>query len=301
MNILTQYPFPPIDPTTDCSPKWQPGTGFILNQEVMPYLVYTVSPSGWDYALTLMHEKLDDKDHYINRASRHYAIQAIKRRVPQPQESIIMEVGCSSGYFIEQATHDIHGLNIIGTDYTAENLEILSRKNTNSIPFIQHDITKSSLPSNSINFITMLNVLEHIEEDNKALTECHRLLKTGGYLYCEVPAGPNLYDAMDTHLKHFRRYRLKDLTAQMEKAGFNISHATHLGFILYPPFWLVKKINRLKQYIKKIPTELAFQKGLKVSKGKSPIMQWIMDLEQTWAKRYTFPIGIRCIVIAQKP
>ena len=79
----------------------------------------------------------------------------------------------------------------------------------------------------------MLNVLEHINDDEGALREANKLLKKDGLLILEVPSGKFLFDEYDKKLLHFRRYNMKDLVEKVEKAGFKIEKKTHLGFILF--------------------------------------------------------------------
>src|SRR5208283_967401 len=52
------------------------------------------------------------------------------------------------------------------------------------------------------------------------------------------------FDLYDEVLMHFRRYRLRDLTAKARDAGFAIVKATHLGFFVYPLFKFVKRQNQ---------------------------------------------------------
>src|SRR5262249_55518164 len=111
------------------------------------------------------------------------------------------------------------------------------------VPLVQMDLTASPFPSGEFDGIILLNVLEHIERDDLAVQHCFRMLRPGGILVVEVPAGPNLYDAYDRALMHFRRYRRSNLTALMGQAGFSIEEASHIGFFLYPAFWLSKKTS----------------------------------------------------------
>jgi len=56
-----------------------------------------------------------------------------------------------------------------------------------------------------------LNVVEHIEDDSKAIANCAILLKKGGNLIILVPAFQSLYNKFDEELYHFKRYRKSDL------------------------------------------------------------------------------------------
>jgi SAM-dependent methyltransferase len=87
-------------------------------------------------------------------------------------------------------------------------------------------------------------VLEHIDNDFKALQEIQRILRPGGLAHIEVPADPPSFDLYDEVLMHFRRYRLGDLTTKAREAGFAILKATHLGFFVYPLFKMGKRRNQ---------------------------------------------------------
>ncbi len=49
----------------------------------------------------------------------------------------------------------------------------------------------------SLGIIAMMELLEHVEADEKALRECARVLKPGGVLLITVPAYRWLYSAQD--------------------------------------------------------------------------------------------------------
>ena len=57
--------------------------------------------------------------------------------------------------------------------------------------------------------VVSFDVFEHIEDDKKAVSEVHRVLKKGGSLVYSVPAGPGLFSSHDVALEHYRRYNKK--------------------------------------------------------------------------------------------
>ena len=56
-----------------------------------------------------------------------------------------------------------------------------------------------------------LNVIEHIEEDRKALINLSKLLKPNGFMYILVPAHQILFNNFDKILSHHRRYNKRKL------------------------------------------------------------------------------------------
>jgi SAM-dependent methyltransferase len=69
----------------------------------------------------------------------------------------------------------------IGNDY--KTLDIVAETN----PDIVADICDSKLPSEEWDLIICSQTLEHIFDFRKAIEECHRLLKKGGFLIIDCP------------------------------------------------------------------------------------------------------------------
>ena len=138
----------------------------------------------------------------------------------------------------------------------------------------------------------MLNVLEHIKNDELALKKARDLLKKNGKIFIEVPATPFLYDNYDKQLKHFRRYAMSSLLMKLKKNGFNVVKKQHLGFFCFFPFFFVKIFNKI--FNKKNEIVL---KQIKFSNNFLLKLSFI--LEKKLSKIY-FPFGIRCFVIAEK-
>lgn len=87
--------------------------------------------------------------------------------------------------------------------------------------------------------IIYVNVLEHVEDDERELKLIFEALVPGGHVCVFVPAMPLLYSRYDRRLGHFRRYRLAELTAKCESAGFKISLARRMDIPGVLP-WLIK-------------------------------------------------------------
>lgn len=70
--------------------------------------------------------------------------------------------------------------------------------------------------------IFYINVLEHIEDDEKELLLCHKALKQNGKLCVFVPAMPCLMSRFDRAAGHHRRYGKRDFTELCRKTGFHV-------------------------------------------------------------------------------
>lgn len=83
----------------------------------------------------------------------------------------------------------------------------------------------------SYDTIVALNVVEHIENDELAIANCHKLLKPGGHVIIVVPAYQWLYNKFDKGLKHFRRYSRRRLTGLIRKNNFEIIHSQYFNLV----------------------------------------------------------------------
>ena len=71
--------------------------------------------------------------------------------------------------------------------------------------------------------VVCVNVLEHIEDDVRALTLFHDVVAgTGGQVIVFVPALQSIYGPHDAALGHHRRYSKRSLTAEFDAAGLDI-------------------------------------------------------------------------------
>jgi ubiquinone/menaquinone biosynthesis C-methylase UbiE len=111
---------------------------------------------------------------------------------------VVLEVGCSSGYFLEELRAAMPQARIVGADYTLGTLQKLDQR-LYDIPLLHFDLTQCPLPEQSVDVVVLLNVLEHIEDDRAAIAQVHSVI-------IEVPTGTDLHDCYDRGLMHFRRY-----------------------------------------------------------------------------------------------
>jgi SAM-dependent methyltransferase len=95
------------------------------------------------------------------------------------------------------------------------------------------NIENIDAPSNSFDLVICYHVLEHIENDQKAISELFRILKRGGQCFIQTPfkTGETFEDknakTPEERLKvygqknHVRIYSVTDLKDRLDKEGFN--------------------------------------------------------------------------------
>lgn len=291
MSILFDLPAP--EGYSD-SPKWD-GSAFVFGDQRTPVLEYSENFAGWSDDLTALHEEAAGDRHPIDLASRKNAIAQV-RRSPLATNAVIMEIGCSSGFLIKDLVNSFPGATVVGADVVKEPLYRLAR-DLPGVPLIRFDLLRCPLPDQSVDALVMLNVLEHIEDDVGALKNALKLLKPGGSLVIEVPAGPHLYDAYDAELHHFRRYSATELKHKLNEAGFRAVRQSHLGFVLYPAFVAVKLLNKWMPSRGKAPVV----RNQAASTAGSLLVRWAMNVEANYLANFRLPFGIRALAVARRP
>ncbi|MGI2033762.1 class I SAM-dependent DNA methyltransferase [Rhizobium panacihumi] len=289
------FPFKlPIPRGHTAEPVWN-GAGFTIGSETVPVLEYSENFEGWSDDLTQLHEEAAGDQHPIDVASRNHAIEQVEAHKPK-STAVIMDIGCSSGFLLKDLRKRLGQDFLIGADVVKAPLLKLAGELTD-IPLIRFDLLQCPLPPQSVDAIVMLNVFEHIGDDVLAMQKAFELLSPGGVLVVEVPAGPSLFGPYDVQLNHFRRYTSAELEGKLKGVGFHIAGKSHLGFIIFPAFALVKLKD--KWFTKKAKSEVVAQQA--ASTKKSWLMSALMRLETQYLSRMSLPFGIRVTMTAVKP
>ena len=78
------------------------------------------------------------------------------------------------------------------------------------------------LTAQPIDTVLCLNVLEHIEDDQRTIDQFYSLLPVGGRVVLIVPALRPLYGAIDRAIGHHRRYERAEIGHKLRQAGFQV-------------------------------------------------------------------------------
>ncbi len=123
-------------------------------------------------------------------------------------------------------------------------------------------ITAMSFDAASFDCILCSEVLEHIPDDEKAVSELRRVLKPGGLLIATVPFQKRYWAEDDEYVGHLRRYDAGELEQKLRAGGFTSVKTyklsgtierwlTRMSLRSYQkgealpklPFWLIRMAN----------------------------------------------------------
>jgi SAM-dependent methyltransferase len=133
--------------------------------------------------------------------------------------------------------------------------------------------------------VVLVNVLEHIAEDEALLDGAHEVLIPGGTLLLLVPALSWIYGSLDEAFGHHRRYSRASLAAKLRAAGFQVLRLSYLNLPGIFGWFLTGRVLRRKTL-----------KSQYVRLYDQWVIPWIARLEGRWAP----PFGQSLIAVARK-
>lgn len=134
--------------------------------------------------------------------------------------------------------------------------------------------------------VVLVNVLEHIEDDDAALVKLFDLLKPGGRLVLWVPAFQMLYADFDRKVGHHRRYRRNALGAQLSGVGFGLVESRYVNAFGAISWFFFARLMRGE------PTSERLVRL--VDRGIVPGVRWVETRLQP-------PFGQSVFVVAERP
>ncbi len=160
----------------------------------------------------------------------------------------LVDVGCGTGANLPMLRRAVgEGSAVFGFDFSPLALQ-WAREQTEWAPsslaalsLSQGDAMQMPLRDNCADCVTMLDVLEHLPDDARALSEVERILKPGGVLLLSVPAYQHLWSAHDEALHHFRRYERAQLRQVLRGAGLKIEKLSFAMSLMPPIAWFWRR------------------------------------------------------------
>ncbi len=168
----------------------------------------------------------------------------LERLGPLPARPVLADLGCSTGYLLEDLDAAHPDALLIGVDLVASGLRKAHRALVPRARLLQADVCALPLEDASVDAALSANLLEHVPDDQRALGELRRVLRPGRARCWSCPPGPaptttTIAFSDTSGATHGASWRRK-----ARGAGLEVIEDVHLGSLLYPPFWLVKQRNR---------------------------------------------------------
>jgi SAM-dependent methyltransferase len=228
-----------------------------------------------------------DEDHWWFTARRKIVDKVIRTQVSPREHARILEVGCGTGSNLTLLKR-FGAVDAIEPDDGARALASV-RGGIEVKGGLLPDGVK--LDDGAYDMIAMLDVLEHIPDDHAALKALRSKLRPGGKLLLTVPAMPWLWSAHDAAHHHQRRYTGSSLAAVVTGCGYRIRYQSYFNTVLFPLIVLARGIGKLTG-----------KEGGDDAMPPAPvnsIFAALFSAESAWLGRFTFPVGVSLVLVAE--
>ena len=176
-------------------------------------------------------------EHWYYSGKRQFVREWLGRVRPPGRDDVLLDCGAGTGRFAQEMEACCR---VLVLDDHEESLRLLrTRFRPEQILSLKGDAVP--LPDASLEYVTALDVLEHVPDDAAVVRGFHRLLKPGGIAAVTVPASMALWSDWDVGLHHFRRYDRAQLRALFPGDGWEILYVNYTNVVVYPAVWWVRK------------------------------------------------------------
>ncbi len=158
----------------------------------------------------------------------------------------VVEYGAGLGTISQRLLPEARSLSLVEPEaHLADRLRLTFSAEASVAVFTQTlEQHVETCPSESVDTAVLVNVLEHVDDDRRAVGELIRILRRNGHLIVFVPALRWLMSDLDRLHGHFRRYHLRQLAELIPRAAGTVVKLRYFDMAGVLPWWLVNTIGR---------------------------------------------------------
>jgi len=233
------------------------------------------------------------EDWYWWFVARRHLVGLVLRRFVPGERGLVVDVGCGTGGVLPLL--QTRG-QVLALDRAPESLAFCRSRQPGQW-LVQADANHLPLPEGSVELLTALDLLEHLDDDAGALAGFARVLRPGGCLLVTVPAYQSLWSEHDAALDHRRRYHRRQLVAMLRAAGLEPVLCSYTIAALLAPIYLARLLLRAlgKENLRQPKTALHVLPG-----PLNRLFTWSVMLESWLLVRCPLPFGVSLVCLARK-
>lgn len=223
-------------------------------------------------------------------------LESMVKIIAKDKPLTILNVGAATGATSEMLSK--YG-KVTSLEYDAYCCRFLKEKT--GIEAVNASLTDLPFEDESFELICAFDVIEHIEDDQKAVDEIYRVLAREGKYFVTVPAFMFLWSKHDEINHHYRRYKKRDFNQLFFHSGLTIDRSTYFNFLLFLPIATIRLMLKILPKRKSKDSTGSDNEILKSSWLANHLAYTIFHSEKKLITRnITFPFGVSILSIGTK-
>ncbi len=237
----------------------------------------------------LYRQMRDLEDRHWWFVGRRAIVASLLRSSSLPEGARMLDLGCGTGGNLAMLSEFGQ---VVGAELDEHAAQLAQERGL--APVVRGKLPHGlPLDAGVFHCVTLLDVLEHIDDDRATLETVNRLLAPAGQLLITVPAFPFLWGAHDVAHHHQRRYRAKGLRQLLETTGYEITTLSYCNTWLFPVAAVVRLLRRY------FP---GGSSGTELSLPPAPVNTLLAAVfaSERHLLRMGLPFGVSLVVLAKK-
>lgn len=120
-------------------------------------------------------------------------------------------------------------LPIDGTQFVDASMPAIAKLRARGASAVLALVSKLPYPDQVFDLVCALDIIEHVDDDDGALSEISRVAMPGATLLLSVPLHPSYWTPFDDMVGHRRRYEPARLIAKLAQHGFAVERSAVFG------------------------------------------------------------------------
>ncbi len=230
------------------------------------------------------------QDHHWWFAGRRRIIESVLRDQVGTDLGTVLDCGCGTGPMLETLARfgEVHGVDAeraaVGYCHRRGFADVQVVPAGAPLPFADGDF----------GLVTLLDVIEHVEDDRALLAEAARVLRADGTLLVTVPAYTWMWGEQDRISHHLRRYTRPRLCAALAGAGLTVRRATYFNTLLFPGAAAIRLARRV------VPERDEARSDFELNKPGplNSALARVFSSEAAILRRANLPFGVSILALA---
>ena len=146
------------------------------------------------------------------------------------RDKYVLDLGCGHGNFL-QACSSLGAKKCIGIDFGSKSIEYAKKfsKDAEVLEYEVGNVYNLAFENNTFDFVIQNGVFHHIDDEDKAYKEAHRVLKKGGQMWIYTDGGGIRGDLWDSSREILSDIPFEKIRDTLKTIGFSQSKCYHIS------------------------------------------------------------------------